>query len=77
MKCKLNERNNSFASRVIKTINELGKLVSEDALINILTYKLHHYPTIVLMDHKTVSRHVFYGRRFEISMLIFDVCGCS
>ena len=77
IKRKLNERPERFASRVMKTIHELGKLVSEDVLINILTYKLHQYPTIVPMDHKTVSRHVFFGRRFEISMLMFDVCGCS
>ena len=29
------------------------------------------------MDENVLKKHVFYGRRFETSMLMFDVCGCS
>jgi hypothetical protein len=34
------------------------------------------YPSAVKMNEKAINNHVICGRRFEISMMLYDVCKC-
>ena len=67
----------SFMRRVTKIASNLQRILPSGVYHSIINSKPRPYPTLVPMKTSVIQNHVLQGRRFEISLLQFEVKKCS
>ena len=76
------ERNNNTNGIIEKQVERMEKVLDDSPLPNSIFTRFKNtdpkpYPNITPMSDASLSRHSICGRRFELSMLLFNVNQCT
>jgi hypothetical protein len=60
-----------------KLLQMMGKVIPDNVVDALKNNDPMPYPSIVPLDDECLGKHVVYGRRFEISTLMYDIRQCD